>query len=89
MEENERILRLILGNRGDEVALKNICEAQGVEMEGLSESEKEFYIHTNQFYDSVENFCELHREDIKTFQSLVAEGVIVKTADGFIYKNCV
>lgn len=89
MEENERILRLILGNMGDETALKNICEAQDVEMEGLSESEKEFYIHTNQFYSSAENFCELHQEDKEIFQSLVEEGVILKTTDGFVYKNCV
>lgn len=89
MEENERILRLILGNIGDEAALKNICEAHEVEMEELSESEKEFYIHTNQFYDSVENFCELHQEDKEAFQRLVEEGDIVKTSGGFVYKNCV
>lgn len=82
-------MRLIIGNIGDEVALKNICEAQEAEMEELSEREKEFYIHTNQFYNSEEGFCELHQEDKETFQSLVEEGIIVKTTDGFVYKNCV
>ena len=49
MTDGERLVYLILGNIGDEVALKNICEAHSIEMEEIDDREKEFLIHTNQF----------------------------------------
>ena len=37
MTNEERLVYLILGNIGDEVALKNICEAHSIEMEEIDE----------------------------------------------------
>lgn len=89
MTEDEKLVRLIFGNIGDDTALANICEAQYMEVEELTEEEREFLIHTNSFYYSAEDFCELHDDDEESFQSLVDDGTIVKTTDGFVWKNCV
>ena len=89
MDINERIYKLIMGNVSDKVALKNICEAQGMDMDELSEEDREFLYHTNHFYCDSEDFCKLHEEEEEFFHSLVEDGYIVKTEDGYVYKNCV
>lgn len=89
MTDGERLVYLILGNIGDEVALKNICEAHNIEMEEIDDREKEFLIHTNQFYSSVEAFMDLHLETKEEFDFLLESGDIVKTSDGFVWKNVV
>ncbi len=85
----ERFLRLAVGNVGDEVALRNICEAQGENVEELSEKDREFLYHTNSFYYSAEEFMELHEADREYFQSYLDSGNIVKTTDGYVFINCV
>lgn len=87
MDVNERMIRLVFGNIGDEIALKNICEAQYEDMEGLTKKDRDFLIHTNQFYYSMEDFCELHEASPEDFQELMKDGDIVKTTDGYVYKN--
>lgn len=89
MTDGERLVYLILGNIGDEVALKNICEAHNIEMEEIDDREKEFLIHTNQFYSSVEAFMDLHLETKEEFDFLLESGDIVKTSDGFVWINVV
>lgn len=89
MTDGERLVYLILGNIGDEVALKNICEAHSIEIEEIDVREKEFLIHTNQFYSSVEAFMDLHLETKEEFDFLLESGDIVKTSDGFVWKNVV
>ena len=89
MTDGERLVYLILGNIGDEVALKNICEAHNIEMEEIDDREKEFLIHTNQFYSSVEACMDLHLETKEEFDFLLESGDIVKTSDGFVWKNVV
>lgn len=89
MTKDEKLMKLICGNIGDDFALKNICEAQETQMEELSEEERDFMIHTNAFYNSAEEFYELHEADTEYFQSLLDDGIIVRTSGGFVYKNCV
>lgn len=89
MTDGERLVYLILGNIGDEVALKNICEAHSIEMEEIDDREKEFLIHTNQFYSNVEAFMDLHLETKEEFDFLLESGDIVKTSEGFVWKNVV
>lgn len=83
------LARLIIGNAGDEIALKNICEAQAECIYELSEDDKEFLFETNGFYRSKEEYCYLHDEEPDFFDYLVREGLIVKTLDGYVFKNCV
>lgn len=85
----ERLLRLAVGNVGDEVALRNICEAQGENVEELSKKNREFLFHTNSFYYSAEEFMELHEADREYFQSYLDSGHIIKTTDGYVFINCV
>jgi len=89
MTDEERLVYLILGNIGDEVALKNICEAHSIEIEQIDDREKEFLIHTNQFYCNAEAFMDLHLETKEEFDYLLESGDIVKTSDGFVWKNVV
>lgn len=89
MTYEERLVYLILGNVGDETALKNICEVHGVDTEEISEEEKEFFIHTNQFYYNIENFMDLHELTKEDFEELMREGHIVKSSDGFVWINVV
>ena len=89
MTDGERLVYLILGNIGDEVALRNICEAHIIEMEEIDDREKEFLIHTNQFYCDIEAFMDLHLETKEEFDFLLENGNIVKTSDGFVWKNVV
>lgn len=90
MTEEEIIVRLTLGNINDEIALKNICEAQGAKLDDLTEREKEFLIDTNTFYSSEAEYNQLHHvEDQGEFKEQVKEGIIVKTKDGYVWKNCV
>ena len=83
------LMRLIIGNEGDEVALKNICEAQHECMEELTDDEKKFLIETNSFYRSEAEFFYMHNAEDWELYSLIEDGTIVKTTDGFVYKNCV
>lgn len=83
------LMRLIMGNAGDEVALRNICEAQLESMEELSDDEKEFLIETNSFYRSAEEFSYLHNAEPGEFERLVEDRVIVRTTDGYVWKDCV
>ena len=90
MSNNEILLRLILGNLGDETALRNICESHDMCMEELTPEKKEYMYHTNNFYYSVEEFCTIHREGTKEmFNELLESGIIVATKDGFVWKDCV
>lgn len=90
MNENEIILRLILGNVGDEKALKNICEAHNIVADELTSEEKEFFYHTNNFYYSLEEFCAIHYEEgSELFYDLLKSGIIVATKDGYVWCNCV
>lgn len=83
------LVRLIVGNEGDEVALKNICEVHLECMEELTEDEKEYYIETNSFYRSAEEFCCIHTAEPEYFEQLVEDGIVIKTTDGYVWKNCV
>lgn len=83
------LARLIMGNIGDEVALRNICEAQLACMEELTDEEKEYYIETNSFYRSAKEFTYIHNEELEEFKRLLEMGIIVKTSDGYVWKNCV
>lgn len=83
------LIRLIAGNAGDEVALKNICEVHLECMEELTDDEKDFYIETNNFYRSAEEFCCIHSSEPEYFENLLKDGIIVKTSDGYVWKNCV
>lgn len=89
MTDDEIMLRLILGNIGDEVALRNICEVHCEEVEELTDEERDFLIHTNHFYYSEEEFYEMHDADVEEFQWLIDHEVLLKTTDGYVYKNCV
>ena len=76
MTDGERLVYLILGNIGDEVALKNICEAHSIEMEEIDDREKEFLIHTNQFYSNVERKF----DSLNTFRYLLKSPLpLIKT----------
>lgn len=85
----EKLIRLIMGNEGDEVALQNICEAQGEDIDTLTDDEKKFFYHTNSFYYNAEEYIELHESDEEEFQMMLDSGVIVKTKDGYVFLNCV
>ena len=89
MTNEERLIYLTLGNIGDEVALKNICEAHSIEMEEIDNQEKNFLIHTNHFYYDVDTFMDLHQEAKELFDFLLNSGNMVKTSDGFVWKNVV
>lgn len=89
MTDEEIMWRLILGNINDDVALKNICEVHYEEMEKLTEKEMDFLIETNQFYYSKEQFCEMHGVNEEHFQELIDDETLIKTMDGYVWKNCV
>lgn len=89
MTFEERLLCLIFGNIGDKVALKNICEVHDVDMEKIDENEKEFFLHTNQFYYDIKDFMNLHELTSEDFDDLIKEGHIVKSSDGFVWINVV
>lgn len=83
------LARLIAGNAGDDVALNNICEVHRECVDELTEDEKEYYIETNSFYRSAEEFSFIHETEPEYFEWLVGNGTIIKTTDGYVYKNCV
>lgn len=89
LNKEEKMLRLICGNIGDSFALANICEAQDMKVNELTGDERKYLIHTNGFYYSSQEFCELHDADMEYFQSLLNDGIIVKTTGGYVWKNCV
>lgn len=90
MSENEIMMRLILGNVDDETALKNICEAHNLCMYNLTSEEREYMIHTNNFYYSAEEFRTIHNEETnEMFLELLESGIIAATKDGFVWLNCV
>lgn len=90
MNDNEILLRLILGNVGDETALRNICEAHNLCIDELTPEEREFMFCTNSFYYSIEEFCTIHREESKEmFHELLESGIIVATEDGYVWCDCV
>lgn len=90
MNEEEIMERLILGNLGDETALRNICEAHNLCVDELTSKEKDFLIATNSFYYNAAEFNTIHREkDDELFQSLLEMETIVATSNGFVWLNCV
>lgn len=90
MDENEILLRLILGNVNDEVALRNICEVHLIDPLEITPEEEDFLIATNNFYYSVEEFNTLHHEkDDVFFQSLINDGTIAAASNGYVWINCV
>ncbi len=90
MNDNEIMQRLILGNIGDERALRNICEAHNQCMDELTLDEKEYMYATNSFYCSAEEFRTIHSEETdELFHELLEAGTIVATKDGFVWVNCV
>lgn len=90
MGKNEILVRLILGNAGDETALKNICEAHNLCVDGLTPEEREYMTATNNFYYSAEEFRTIHcEEDNDMFCGLLKLGIIAAVKDGFVWKNCV
>lgn len=60
--EDAIMMRLILENIGDNVALKNICKVHGMELDELDKKQKNF---------------------------LLKEEILIKTVDGYVWKNCV
>lgn len=90
MNENEILARLILGNLGDETALRNICEAHDICVDELTPKEREYLFATNSFYYNVEEFNTIHSEETNAlFHELCEAGMIVSTKDGFVWVNCV
>lgn len=90
MNENEILMRLILGNVGDETALRNICEAHQLCMDELTPREREYMYATNSFYYNAQEFYTIHHEETEEmFHELIGSGTIVSTRDGFVWVNCV
>lgn len=56
MNDAEIMARLILGNVGDETALRNICEAHNQCIDELAPEEKKHMFATNSFYYSAKEF---------------------------------
>lgn len=78
-------MRLMLGNVGDETALRNICEAHHLYMD-----EREYMYATNSFYYNAQEFNTIHhKETEEVFCELIESGAIVSTKDGFIWVDCV
>lgn len=90
MTREEILIRLILGNLGDETALKNICEAHGMSVDELKTRDREYLYATNSFYYSAEEFNTIHEEETdEEFNRLLEDGIIVATEDGFVWVDCV
>lgn len=90
MNDDEIMVRLILGNVGDETALRNICEAHNLFMDELTPEEKDYMFATNSFYYNIEEFSTIHSEETDAlFYELLDTGTIVATKDGFVWVNCV
>ena len=68
MNENEILMRLILGNVGDETALRNICEAHHLCMDELTPREREYMYATNNFYYNAQEFYTIHHEETEELQ---------------------
>lgn len=84
------LIRLVMGNAGDEIALKNICEAHMDTMEDLTDEEREYLFATNSFYHNEKEFAYIHSDTGPgDFDGLVEEGIIVQTTDGYVWKDCV
>ncbi len=90
MNDNDIMARLILGNVGDETALRNICEAHNQCIDELAQEEKDHMYATNNFYYSAEEFSTIHSEETdELFHELLEAGTLVATKDGFVWVNCV
>lgn len=90
MTREEILIRLILGNLGDETALKNICEAHGMSVDELTPRDREYLYATNSFYYNTEEFNTIHEEETdEEFNRLLRDGIIVATEDGFVWVDCV
>lgn len=90
MNDAEIMARLILGNVGDETALRNICEAHNQCIDELAPEEKKHMFATNSFYYSAKEFNTIHSEETDAlFHELLEAGTIVDTKDGFVWVNCV
>ena len=90
MTREEILIRLILGNLGDETALKNICEAHGMSVDELTPRDRAYLYATNSFYYSAEEFNTIHEEETdEEFNRLLKDGIIVATEDGFVWVDCV
>ena len=63
MNDAEIMARLILGNVGDETALRNICEAHNQCIDELAPEEKKHMFATNSFYYSAKEFNTIHSEE--------------------------
>lgn len=50
MNDNDIMARLILGNVGDETALRNICEAHNQCIDELAQEEKDYMYATSFFH---------------------------------------
>lgn len=90
MTREEILLRLVLGNLGDETALRNICEAHDMCVDELTPREREYLYATNSFYYSAEEFNTIHEEETdEEFRRLLEDGIIVATTDGYVWVDCV
>lgn len=90
MNENEILMRLILGNVGDETALRNICEAHHLCVDELTPREREYMYATNSFYYNAQEFNTIHHEETEELlHELIESGTIVSTKDGFVWVDCV
>lgn len=90
MNDNDIMARLILGNVGDETALRNICEAHNQCIDELAQEEKDHMYATNNFYYNAKEFSTIHSEKTdELFHELLEAGTLVATKDGFVWVNCV
>lgn len=71
-------------DKWEEKALKNILQAHGID--DCDEDETEYYLSTNQFYDTAKEVKNYYGDDIR---SLLKSGDIIKTNDGYVAKNIV
>lgn len=92
-ECERRIYFLTVGNRGDDIALRNICEANEYTVDdAVNDDMVEEFFECNSFFYSVEGFLWLYADWNMTandMEKMVAAGEIVATSDGYVWLHIV
>lgn len=101
MNENEKIMRRILGERGDKEALDNICEAHyggWIKPSELDKEEIEELYECNAFVHGLDEFVDVYSDGnddaeisstIELFIDLLKSGEMKHTKNGYVWKNVV
>lgn len=76
--------KMAMENRWRRMALRNIAEAHG--LSEINKEDESFYLETNHFFSS-EEACRGYYEE--SFDYLIQENKIIRTADGLVAVNVV